>query len=90
MQNILLLWKYGKKMAVEKLKKARDGLAHKNAEIVSNKFNNGKPISITEIDLVMSGQEVLPYIMMTIRRLFKLVDRWFSDRYIATKQILDG
>jgi hypothetical protein len=86
----LEIWEEEDAKAVEKLKKARDGLAHKNAEIVSNKFNNGKPISITEIDLVMSGQEVLPYIMMTIRLLFKLVDRWFSDRYIATKQTLDG
>jgi hypothetical protein len=36
---------------IEKLKEKKDGLAHKHVKIVSNKFNNGKPISITEIDL---------------------------------------
>jgi hypothetical protein len=42
--------------------------------------------------LVMSGQEILPDIMMTIRLLFKLVYRFFSktDQYLAAKQILEG
>lgn len=77
---------------IKKLKEARNTLTHKNVDKISNKFNNGKPISITEIDLVMSGQEVLPYIMMTIRLLFKLVYRFYSktDQYLAAQQILEG
>ena len=75
-----------------KLKKARDGVAHKNIEIVRKELNNGKPISVLEIDLVMSKKDVLPYIMLTIHLLVKMVDRFWSktDRAIIARQIMDG
>jgi hypothetical protein len=55
-------------------------------------LNNGKPISIPEIDLVMSRVDVLPYIMLTIRLLVKMADRFWSktDRVIIAQQIMDG
>jgi hypothetical protein len=89
---ILGLWDKKDEKDVLKLKKARDGIAHKNVEIVSKKLNKGKPISFLEIDLVMSRMDVLPYIMLTIRLILKLMDRFFSkpDRRIIAQQIMDG
>src|SRR5215469_7524649 len=89
---ILGLWDKKDENEILKLKKARDGVAHKNIEIVRKELNNGKPISVLEIDLVMSKKDVLPYIMLTIHLLVKMVDRFWSktDRAIIARQIMDG
>lgn len=89
---ILGLWDKEDENNVSKLKKARDGIAHKNLEIVSKELNNGKPVFIIEMDLVMSRKDVLPHIIMTARLLLKLMDRFFlkTDRGIIAQQILDG
>jgi hypothetical protein len=89
---ILGLWDKKDENEILKLKKARDGVAHKNVEVVRKELNNGKPISIPEIDLVMARKDVLPYIMLTIRLLIKMVDRFWSktDRGIVAQQIIDG
>ena len=86
------IWDKEDQKDAKKLKKARDGIAHKNVEIVRKELNNGKPASIPEIDLVMSRKDVLPYIMMTVRLLLKLMDRFFSktDRGIIAQQIMEG
>jgi hypothetical protein len=62
---ILGLWDKEDENDVAKLKKARDGIAHKNLEIVSKELNNGKPVFIVEMNLVMSRKDVLPHIIMT-------------------------
>jgi len=89
---ILGLWDKKDENEILKLKKARNGVAHKNIEIVRKELNNGKPISVLEIDLVMSKKDVLPYIMLTIRLLVKMVDRFWSktDRSIIAQQIMEG
>jgi hypothetical protein len=89
---VLGLWDKEDEKDVSKLKKARDGIAHKNLEIVSKELNNGKPVFIVEMDLVMSRKNVLPHIIMTARLLLKLMDRFFSktDRGIIAQQILEG
>jgi len=89
---VLGLWDKEDEKDVSKLKKARDGIAHKNLEIVSKELNNGKPVFIVEMDLVMSRKKVLPHIIMTARLLLKLMDRFFSktDRGIIAQQILEG
>jgi hypothetical protein len=89
---ILGLWDKKDKKDVVKLKERRDGAAHKNVEYVSNELNNGKPVTVLEIDLVMSTEDVLPYIMLTIRLLVKMADRFWSktDRVIIAQQIIDG
>jgi hypothetical protein len=89
---ILGLWDKKDENEILKLKKARDGVAHKNVEIVRKEINNGKPISVLEIDLVMSKKDVLPYIMLAIRLLVKMVDRFWSktDRSIIAQQIMEG
>ena len=89
---ILGLWDKKDENEILKLKKARNGVAHKNIEIVRKELNNGKPISVLEIDLVMSKKDVLPYIMLTIHLLVKMVDRFWSktDRAIIARQIMDG
>jgi hypothetical protein len=89
---ILGLWDKKDENEILKLKKARDGVAHKNVEIVRKELNNGKPISVLEIDLVMSRKDVLLYIMLTIHLLVKMVDRFWSktDRAIIAQQIMDG
>jgi hypothetical protein len=82
------LWDKDDLRDVRELKRKRDRLAHKNVE----KFDNGKTISILEIDLLMSRRDVLPYIMVTIRLLLKLMDRFFSKtvRGIIAQQIMEG
>jgi len=89
---ILGLWDKQDKKDVVKLKERRDGAAHKNVEYVSSELNNGKPVTVLEIDLVMSRVDVLPYIMLTIRLLVKMVHPFWSktDRAIIAQQIMDG
>ena len=86
------LWDKKDKNDVDELRKARNYIAHKNIKKVSEILNNGKPISILEIDLVMSKTDVLPYIILTMRVLLKLMDRFFSkiDRGIIAKQLMEG
>jgi hypothetical protein len=54
---------------------------------ISKALNNGKPVLILDIDLVMSKKDVLPYIITTARLILKLMDGFFSitDRGIITQ-----
>ena len=55
-------------------------VAHKNINKLKGILTSNESvssISIPEIDVAMSGFDVMPYMLMTIRLLFKLLDRFF-------------
>lgn len=89
---ILGLWDQSDEQSIVQLKKARDGIAHKNVAIVSKRLNNGKPLNFLEIDFVMSKTNTLPYIITVIKLLYKLFSRFPSktDRSVIAQQMLDG
>lgn len=66
------------------LNKLRNGVAHKNPCIISNRIRSGRPIHIVDIDSVMAKVDIIPYILTTIHLLIKLVNtqtvfEWTSD-----------
>ena len=68
------------------LKRARDGIAHKNVTIISKKLNNGKPLNFLEIDFVMSKKNTLPYIITVIKLLYKVIKSIsIEDRQIRNR-----
>jgi hypothetical protein len=58
---------------VEKLKKLRNGFAHKNPKLISNAVCSGKEISMLDIDSVMGDINCVPLIVKTIKLLLKMV-----------------
>lgn len=77
------LWDKEDFKEVEKLLKKRNYVAHKNVKKIKGMLSSSKSISIPEIDIAMSGFDVLQFMFITIRLLFKLVDRFFikTERY---------
>jgi len=57
---------------VEKLKKLRNGVAHKNPKLVSNTVYSGKEISMLDIDSIMADIDCIPLTIRTIHLLHKL------------------
>lgn len=57
---------------VEKLNKLRNGIAHKNPELISNTVCSGKRISMLDIDSKMADVDCIPLIIRTIRLLLKM------------------
>jgi hypothetical protein len=89
---ILGLWDKSDKKSITRLKKLRDGIAHKNLKIIGNKLNDGITVSVIDIDLVMSKTDVLPYMIDTINLLLKLFHRYSTktDRGIIAQKLIDG
>ena len=58
---------------VEKLKKLRNGVAHKNPKLISNAVYSGKKISMLDIDSIMANVDCVPLIIRTIHLLHKMV-----------------
>ncbi|HZA08407.1 MAG TPA: hypothetical protein VE619_11945 [Nitrososphaeraceae archaeon] len=54
-------------------------------------MSSNKSVSVPEIDLAMSEFDVLPYMFMTIRLLFKLLDRYLfkTERSRIAKALLE-
>lgn len=57
-----------------KLRKLRNGLAHKNPTIISNVVCSGKEISFLDIDSVITNVDCAPLIIKTIRLLMKMFE----------------
>lgn len=57
---------------VEKLKKLRNGVAHKNPKLISNTVLSGKEISMLDIDSLMVNVDCIPLIIKTIHLLHKM------------------
>jgi hypothetical protein len=86
------LWDKEDEKKVQKLYEKRNFVAHKNIKKLEGILSsNNKSISIPEIDVGMSNFYVLPYMFITIRLLFKLLDRFLfkSERYRIAKALLD-
>ena len=56
----------------KKLSRIRNGLAHKNPEIISNVAYSGKKISFLDIDSVINNYDCIPFIIKSIRLLVKM------------------
>ena len=56
----------------KKLSRIRNGLAHKNPEIISNVAYSGKKISFLDIDSVINNFDCIPFIIESIRLLVKM------------------
>lgn len=68
----LKIWNKEDLKFVEKLKKLRNGVAHKNPKLISNAVRSGKEISILDIDPTMANVDCIPLIIKTIRLLWKI------------------
>lgn len=58
----------------KKLTHIRNGIAHKNAELVSRHLGDGKKSLLTSIDEITKSVNAIPYIVHTIELLIKLAD----------------
>jgi len=59
-----------------KLHRIRNGVAHKNPQVISKEVCSGKKISMLDIDFTMTKVDVVPFILRTIRLLMKLSSAW--------------
>jgi hypothetical protein len=89
---MLGLWDKSDKKSITRLKKIRDGIAHKNVKTISKMLNDGKIVSVLDIDVVMSKKDVLSYMLDTINLLLKLFRRYSTktDRGIIAQKMIDG
>lgn len=85
------LWDKGDEKEIRELRDIRNYVAHKNIKI-ERTLGSNKKISVPEIDLAMSEFDVLPYMFITIRLLFKLLDRFLlkTERSRIAKALLEG
>ena len=56
-----------------KLSNIRNGIAHKNAELVSKHLGDGKATSVAQIDEITQKVDCIPYILKIIKLVVKLV-----------------
>jgi hypothetical protein len=86
------LWDKEDAIKIEKLSKKRNYVAHKNIKKIQGILSSKKSISIPEIDLAMSKFDVLPPMFLTIRLLFKLLDRFLlkTEKMRIAKELLEG
>jgi hypothetical protein len=89
---ILGLWDKGDERLVHKVYEKRNYIAHKNVKMIEGILSSNKSISVPEIDLAMSKFDVLPFMFITIRLLFKLFDRFIlkTEKMRIAKELLDG
>jgi hypothetical protein len=57
-----------------KLTHIRNGIAHKNAELVSKHLGDGQKKSMTSIDEITKKADAIPFILKTIELIVKVVD----------------
>jgi hypothetical protein len=86
------LWDKGDEKEAEQLYDKRNYVAHKNITKIRAILSSSKSISIPEIDMAMSGFDVLPYIFITIRLLSKMIDRYVgkTERYRIAEKLLQA
>ena len=86
------LWDKGDEKQIRELRDIRNYVAHKNIKKIEGILGPNKSISVPEIDLAMSEFDVLPYMFITIRLLFKLLDRFLfkTERSQMAKALFEG
>jgi hypothetical protein len=86
------LWDEEDASQIQKLYKKRDYVAHKNTKRIQRILSTNKSISVPEIDLAMSKFDVVPFMFITIRLLFKLLDRFIlkTERMRVAKALLES
>lgn len=68
------LWTDDDVRFAKKLTHIRNGIAHKNAELVSKHLGDGKKSLLTSIDVITKGVDAIPYIIHTIELIIKIAD----------------
>lgn len=58
----------------KRLTKIRNGIAHKNAKLVSKNLSDGKQASITSINEITKKTDVIPFVLQTIGMILKISD----------------
>lgn len=72
--KIISLWADEDVRFAKKLTHIRNGIAHKNGELVSKHLGDGKKIPLTSIDEITKNEDSVPYIIHTIELLIKTAD----------------
>jgi len=68
------LWTEDEVKFARKLTQIRNGIAHKNAELVSKHIGDGKKTLFTSIDEMTKKVDAIPYIVTTIELIIKIAD----------------
>src|SRR6218665_1567922 len=68
------LWNVEDVKFARKITHIRNGIAHKNAELVSKHLGDGKKSLITSIDEITKSVDAIPFIIHTIELLIKIAD----------------
>lgn len=72
--KVISLWTDDDVRFAKKLTQIRNGIAHKNAELVSKHLGDGKKSLLTSIDDITKNVETIPYIINTIELIIKIAD----------------
>jgi hypothetical protein len=85
------LWDEGDEERVDKVYQKRNYIVHKNIKMIEVMLSSNRSISVPEIDLALSKFDVLPFMFITIRLLFKLLDRFIlkTERTRIAKELLE-
>ena len=65
---------------IEKLSKLRNGVAHKNAKVISNVANSGKLIPVLDIESVVNKIDFIPIVIGTIKIFNKLMNNTMKSK----------
>ncbi|WP_291128523.1 hypothetical protein [Flavobacterium sp. UBA7682] len=68
------LWTEDEVKFARKLTQIRNGIAHKNAELVSKQIGDGQKYLFTSIDEMTKKVDAIPYIVKTIELIIKVAD----------------
>lgn len=72
--KIISFWTEDDVKFIRKLSHVRNGIAHKNVELVSKHIGDGKKQLMTSIDDITKQIDAIPYIITTIELLLKISD----------------
>jgi hypothetical protein len=81
--KIISLWTDGDVKFAKKLTHVRNGIAHKNGELVSKHLGDGKKTLLTSIDEITKSVDTIPYIVQTIELLIKIADGQKPSFYLT-------
>jgi hypothetical protein len=81
---LLGLWDQSDKAFISRLKNIRDGVAHKNFELLSKHIGGGKSLGADEATKLINRMDCVPYFLTTMELIMKLVIRRRSQKKPAT------
>ena len=67
------LWEQSDKAFITRLKNLRDGVAHKNFELLSKHIGGGKSLGANEVTEILNRVDCAPYFLTTMELIIKLV-----------------